>query len=51
MRVDLVVEYGDKKYLIECKRSSEGRRDRLVPLLSQAVLEAQAKSAAFSRRI
>jgi len=47
MRADLVVEYGDKKYLIECKRSSEGRRDRLVPLLSQAVLEAQAKARQF----
>jgi hypothetical protein len=42
LRPDLVVDYGDKKFLIECKRSSEGRRDRLVPLLSQAVLQAQA---------
>jgi hypothetical protein len=25
------------------KRSSEGRRDRLIPLLSQAILEAQAE--------
>jgi hypothetical protein len=47
MRAGLVVEYGDKKYLIECKRSSEGRRDRLVPLLSQAVLEAQAMARHF----
>src|ERR1039458_8907069 len=42
VRPDLVLEYGGKKYLIEFKRSSEGRRDRLVPLLSQAVLQAQA---------
>jgi hypothetical protein len=49
MRADLVVEYGDKKYLIECKRSSEGRRDRLVPLLSQAVLEAQAMARQYGK--
>jgi hypothetical protein len=47
MRADLVVEHGDKKYLIECMRSSEGRRDRLVPLLSQAVLQAQAMARHF----
>jgi Holliday junction resolvase len=47
MRADLVVEYGDKQYLIECKRSAEGRRDRLVPLSSQAVLQAQAKARHF----
>jgi hypothetical protein len=41
-RPDLVMEYGGKKYLIELKRSSEGRRDRLLPLLSQAALQVQA---------
>jgi HJR/Mrr/RecB family endonuclease len=48
MRADLIAEYRDKKYLIECKRSSEGRRDRLVPILSQAVLQAQAKARHFA---
>jgi hypothetical protein len=39
---DLIVEGDGKKYLIEFKRSSEGRSDRLIPLLSQAILQAQA---------
>ena len=29
-------------YTVVCKISSEGRRDRLVALLSQAILEAKA---------
>jgi hypothetical protein len=41
-RPDLIVEAGGKTYAIELKRSSEGRRDRLIPLLAQAVLEARA---------
>jgi Holliday junction resolvase len=46
MRVDLVVDAGEKKYVVEVKGASEGRRDRLIPLLSQAILQAQA----FARR-
>ena len=38
----MIVASGGKKYVIELKRSAEGRRDRLVPLLSQAILQAQA---------
>src|SRR5574337_945256 len=30
MEADLVVDAGDKKYVIELKRSAEGRRDRLI---------------------
>jgi biotin operon repressor len=41
-RVDLIADSGEKKYVIEVKQSSEGRRDRLIPLLSQAILQAQA---------
>jgi len=41
-QADVIVESGDRKYVIEVKRSAEGRRDRLVPLLSQAILQAQA---------
>jgi Holliday junction resolvase len=41
-RPDLVAEVGNKKYVIKLKVSSEGRRDRLIPLLSQAILQAQA---------
>jgi hypothetical protein len=40
-RSDLLVEHGGKKYVIEIKRSSEGRKDRLIPLVSQAILQAQ----------
>ncbi len=48
MEADLVVDAGDKKYVIELKRSAEGRRDRLIPLLSQAILMAQAIAKRFS---
>lgn len=37
---DLVAERSGKKYVFEIKRASEGRRDRVIPLLSQAVLQA-----------
>jgi hypothetical protein len=44
LRPDLIVDAGGKTYVIELKRSSEGRRDRLIPLLSQAVLQARANA-------
>src|SRR5829696_6088768 len=37
---DLVVERGDYSYSVEVKAASEGRSDRLVPLWSQAWLQA-----------
>ena len=39
---DIVVARGDQRYIIECKVASEGRPDRLVPLLSQAILQVRA---------
>src|SRR6266849_1329687 len=42
MRADFVVDDGAKKYVVEVKSASEGRRDRLIPLLSQAILQARA---------
>jgi hypothetical protein len=39
--VDLLVDNGEWKYAVEVKSASEGRRDRLIPLLAQAILEAQ----------
>jgi hypothetical protein len=42
MRADLLVDGGDNKYVIQVKGLSEGRSDRLLPLLSQAILQAQA---------
>ena len=38
---DLEFEKDGKKYLAQLKVSSEGRSDRLIPLLSQAILQAQ----------
>jgi hypothetical protein len=46
-RPDLIVEHGGRKYLVEIKRSSEGRRDRLIPVLAQTILEAQAHAREF----
>jgi hypothetical protein len=37
---DFIVSRPGKKLIIELKRASEGRRDRVIPLLSQAALEA-----------
>jgi len=41
---DLVFEKDDTKYLVQLKVSSEGRSDRLIPLLSQAILQARSYS-------
>src|ERR1035438_1791170 len=41
---NLVFARGDQVFIAELKRSSEGRRDRLVPLISQAILPAQAST-------
>ena len=41
-RADMAVSKNRIRYLVELKVASEGRRDRLVPLLAQAILEAQA---------
>jgi hypothetical protein len=38
---DLVAEHAGKKYIVEIKRSSEGRADRVIPLVAQAILEAR----------
>jgi len=40
LQPDLLAERSGQKYVFEIKRASEGRRDRVVPLLSQAALEA-----------
>jgi hypothetical protein len=50
-RADLVVDSGDRKYVIELKRSSEGRRDRLIPLLSQAILQVRAAKRRFPKPV
>lgn len=45
---DLAVSRGELRYIVEMKVSSEGRRDRLIPLLSQAILQARAIANASS---
>ena len=40
-KADLLVESRGRKYVIEVKRSPESRPDRLIPLLSQGILQAQ----------
>ncbi len=37
---DLIAQRLGKKYVFEIKRASEARRDRIIPLLSQAALQA-----------
>lgn len=41
-RADLEVVKGDQHFIVECKAASEGRPDRMVPLLAQAILQARA---------
>jgi len=43
---DLAISRGDLCYTVALKVSSEGRRDRLVALISQAILEARAAASA-----
>lgn len=50
LRADLVVSKGRRKYVVEVKSTAEGRRDRLVPLLAQAILQAQAFADQFRAR-
>ena len=38
-----------RRYIVELKAASEGRRDRLVPMLAQTILEAQAIAKASSK--
>lgn len=40
LRPDLIAEGRGERLILEIKRASEGRRDRVIPLLSQAALEA-----------
>ena len=37
---DFLVSGHGKTFVVELKRASEGRKDRVIPLLSQAALEA-----------
>jgi DNA-binding MarR family transcriptional regulator len=39
---DLLIRMGHLQYVVEVKRAAESRRDRIVPLLAEAILQAQA---------
>ena len=41
-QADLLADSGGRHFLVEVKSLSEGRRDRLIPLLAQAILQAKA---------
>src|SRR5207245_10114056 len=47
---DLMARQGKKIYVFELKASSEARKDRAIPLISQAILEAQRVAAHLSDR-
>ena len=40
-QADLLADAGGRQYLVELKQLSEGRRDRLIPLLAQAILQSK----------
>jgi hypothetical protein len=46
---DLTIRKGNKAYAVEVKRSSEGRTDRLVPLMAQAILQAQSYAKSLAK--
>jgi hypothetical protein len=41
-KADLIIKRPDREFVVEVKSLSEGRADRVLPLLSQAILQAQA---------
>ena len=43
-RLDLLVRRGSQRFAVEIKALAEGRADRVIPLLSQAILQAQANA-------
>jgi len=47
---DIVARHGNRIYVFELKASSEPRKDRAIPLISQGILEAQTAAAQVSDR-
>ncbi|MGA2335959.1 MAG: restriction endonuclease [Terriglobales bacterium] len=48
---DLLVRKDDLVYVVEIKRASEGRPDRLIPLISQAILQAQVAARKYGLQV
>lgn len=46
-RPDLIVRKAAQRFVVEVKVLAEGRADRVIPMLSQAILQAQAQANAF----
>jgi len=46
---DMLISRDGYRYVVELKVSSEGRRDRLVPLLAQAILQAKSFALAYGK--
>jgi hypothetical protein len=47
---DIVARHGNSVYVFELKASAESRKDRAIPLISQAILEAKRAAAQISDR-
>ena len=48
-KADLLVKRAREVYLVEVKALSEGRRDRVIPLLSEAILQAKAYAREYGK--
>lgn len=48
LRPDMLIRKAKNAYVVEVKAASEGRSDRVIPLLSQAILQAQAYARAMN---
>ncbi|MGA3210783.1 MAG: hypothetical protein ABSD20_05705 [Terriglobales bacterium] len=48
---ELLVRKGNLAYAVDLKRASEGRPDRLIPLLSQSILQIRKASEAFGPEV
>ena len=46
-QADLIIKKDNLQYAVELKRAPESRRDRVVPLLAEAILQAQAMLTRF----
>ena len=49
IQADILADAGGRQYLVEVKSLSEGRGDRLIPLLAQAILQAKTAAENCSR--
>ena len=48
MRANVLADSGGQRFLVELTKVSEGRRDRLIPLMAQAILQSKAAAERLS---